>query len=180
MRQAMANAASQGDEWAAYSTLRRTTATYQGWPTAREGHGHGALVVVVGVTPHQGARESLAQGEAASREDGKESPPLDKEEAGQVRAVSEQGGMREADCHNRTDTTRSQERRTSTGKPDAWKAGTSGLTEGPTEKGRKIPRRRPTLLREGQTHKGWATSTSAAAYSTSFIRAATDTKSLHG
>ena len=127
MRQAMANAASQGDEWAAYSTLRRTTATYQGWPTAREGHGHGALVVVVGVTPHQGARESLAQGEAASREDGREPPPLDKEEAGQVLTACERGGMRDADHRNRTDTTRSQERRASTGKPDARKAGTSGV-----------------------------------------------------
>jgi hypothetical protein len=27
-----------------------------GWPTAREGQGHGVLVVVVGVTPHQGGR----------------------------------------------------------------------------------------------------------------------------
>ena len=34
-----------------------------GWPTGREPHGHGALVVVVGVTPHQGGRESRPQGE---------------------------------------------------------------------------------------------------------------------
>jgi len=106
-----------------------------GWPTAHEGQGHGAPIVVVGVTPHQGGQESCPQGEAASREDGSESPPVDKEEAGQVRAASERGGMRDADRHNRTDVNRSQERRASTGKPDAWKAGTSGLAEGPTEKG---------------------------------------------
>ncbi len=98
-----------------------------GWPTAREGQGHGAPTVVVGVTPHQGGQESCPQGEAASREDGRESPPVDKEEAGQVLAASERGGMRDADRHNRTDVSRSQERRASTGKPDAWKAGTSGV-----------------------------------------------------
>jgi hypothetical protein len=27
-----------------------------GWPTAREGQGHGGLIVVVGVTSHQGGR----------------------------------------------------------------------------------------------------------------------------
>jgi len=26
-----------------------------GWPTGREPYGHGAAIVVVGVTPHQGA-----------------------------------------------------------------------------------------------------------------------------
>jgi len=66
-----------------------------------------------------------------------------------VLAASERGGMRDADRHNRTDVNRRQERRASTGKPDAWKAGKSGLAEGPTEKGRKIPRRRPTLLERG-------------------------------
>jgi len=62
-----------------------------GWPTAREGHGHGAPTVVVGVTPHQGGQDSCPQGEAASREGGRESPPLDKEEAGQVLAASSRG-----------------------------------------------------------------------------------------
>ncbi len=123
-----------------------------GWPTARESHGHGAPAVVVGVTPHQGGQESCPQGEAASREDGREPPPLDKEEAGQVLAVFRWGGMRNADCRNRTDADHSQEWCASTGKPDARKAGMSGLAEGPTEKGRKIPRRRPTLLSgEGAT-----------------------------
>ncbi len=55
--------------------------------------------------------------------------------------------MRNADRRNRTDADHSQEWRASTGKPDAWKAGMSGLAEGPTE-------------------QGWATSTSPAAYST--------------
>ncbi|GAC1520259.1 MAG: hypothetical protein NVS2B16_27230 [Chloroflexota bacterium] len=36
-----------------------------GWPTAREGQGHRVLVVVVGVTPYQGNRESRSQGEGA-------------------------------------------------------------------------------------------------------------------
>ncbi len=62
-------------------------------------------------------------------------------------AASRRGGMRNADRRNRTDTDHSQEWRASTGKPDAWKAGMSGLAEGPTE-------------------QGWATSTSPAAYST--------------
>jgi hypothetical protein len=35
-----------------------------GWPTRRESQGHGVLMVVVGVTPHQGERESRLQGEA--------------------------------------------------------------------------------------------------------------------
>lgn len=35
-----------------------------GWPTGRESYGHGVLMVVVGVTPHRGERESLLQGEA--------------------------------------------------------------------------------------------------------------------
>ena len=34
-----------------------------GWPTGREPDGHGGAVVVVGVTPDRGARESRAQGE---------------------------------------------------------------------------------------------------------------------
>jgi hypothetical protein len=40
---------------------RRTT----GSPTGREPQGDGEPVVVVGVTPHQGARESRAQGDVA-------------------------------------------------------------------------------------------------------------------
>src|SRR5579859_3163596 len=35
-----------------------------GWPTVREDYGHGAWIVVVRVTPHQGGRESRPQGQA--------------------------------------------------------------------------------------------------------------------
>ena len=35
-----------------------------GWPTCREAYGHGVLIVVDGVTPIQGRRESRLQGEA--------------------------------------------------------------------------------------------------------------------
>ena len=35
-----------------------------GWPTGGDAYGHGVLMVVVGVTPHQGRRESRLQGEA--------------------------------------------------------------------------------------------------------------------
>lgn len=34
-----------------------------GWPSLREQKGHGAVVVLVGVTPDQGAEESSAQRE---------------------------------------------------------------------------------------------------------------------
>src|SRR5882672_4344605 len=36
-----------------------------GWSKGRESQDHGVLIVLVGVTPHQGARESRAQGEVA-------------------------------------------------------------------------------------------------------------------
>jgi hypothetical protein len=53
----------QGDEWTTYSALnvhnRRTT----GSPTGREPYGDGVSIVVVGVTPDQGGRESRPQGE---------------------------------------------------------------------------------------------------------------------
>jgi hypothetical protein len=54
----------QGDEWAAYVTLRRTTRTNAGSPTGRESYGDGGLVVVAGVTTGRGGRESRPQGEA--------------------------------------------------------------------------------------------------------------------
>jgi hypothetical protein len=34
-----------------------------GLPISREAHGNGASIVLVGVTPYQGARESQVQGE---------------------------------------------------------------------------------------------------------------------
>jgi hypothetical protein len=53
----------QGDEWDAYVTLPRTTGTNAGSPAGREPQGDGGLVVVAGVTPGQGGRESRLQGE---------------------------------------------------------------------------------------------------------------------
>ena len=53
----------QGDEWGAYVTLPRTTETNAGSPVGRESYGDGGLVVVAGVTPGQGGRESRPQGE---------------------------------------------------------------------------------------------------------------------
>ncbi|WP_228834530.1 reverse transcriptase/maturase family protein [Nocardia abscessus] len=53
----------EGDEWGAYVTLSRTTRTNAGSPTGRESYGDGGLVVVAGVTPGQGGRESRPQGE---------------------------------------------------------------------------------------------------------------------
>ena len=35
-----------------------------GWPTGGDAYGHAVLVVVVGVTPHRGGRESRLQGKA--------------------------------------------------------------------------------------------------------------------
>jgi hypothetical protein len=53
----------EGDEWDAYLTLERTAVTNVGSPTGRESYGDGGLVVVAGVTPGQGGRESRPQGE---------------------------------------------------------------------------------------------------------------------
>ncbi len=60
-----------------------------GWPTAREGHGHGVLILLVGVTPHQGDRETRSQGEGA-----------------QVSAVNAQGGVRDAQSRPCQETSR--------------------------------------------------------------------------
>ena len=62
---ALPSEGNQGDEWDAYVTLGRTTATNAGSPTGREPQGHGVPVVVVGATTHQGGRESRPQGEGA-------------------------------------------------------------------------------------------------------------------
>src|SRR6266508_1587021 len=61
MARAMPREGIQGDEWAAHVRRGRTT----GSPTGREPQGDGEPMVVVGVTPHQGARESRVQGEVA-------------------------------------------------------------------------------------------------------------------
>ena len=55
----------QGDEWGAYVTLGRTTRTNAGSPAGRGPQGDGVPTVVVGVTTHQGGRESRLQGEGA-------------------------------------------------------------------------------------------------------------------
>jgi len=60
-----------------------------GWPTGGDTYGHGGLIVLVGVTSHQGGRESRPQGEGA-----------------QVSAVAGQRGRRDADSHNCRGTTR--------------------------------------------------------------------------
>jgi hypothetical protein len=70
----------EGDEWAVYVTLFCTAGTNVGSPTGREPYGDGGLVVVVGVTPHQGRRESRLQGEG-----------------GQVIGYRGPGGMRNAE-----------------------------------------------------------------------------------
>ena len=46
-------------------TLLRTTGTNVGSPKGREPYGDGVPVVVAGVTPGQGGRESRPQGEVA-------------------------------------------------------------------------------------------------------------------
>jgi hypothetical protein len=53
----------EGDEWAAYVTLPRTTGTNAGSPMGRESYGDGGLVVVAGVATGPGGRESRPQGE---------------------------------------------------------------------------------------------------------------------
>jgi hypothetical protein len=73
----------QGDEWGAYVTLLRTAGTNAGSPAGREPYGDGVLVVVAGVTPGRGGRESRPQGEGA-----------------QVTGHAMPGGMRNAECRN--------------------------------------------------------------------------------
>src|SRR6266436_5249358 len=54
----------QGDDWGASGGLETGRAARNaGSPTGREPSGDGGLVVVDGVTPVQGARESRVQGE---------------------------------------------------------------------------------------------------------------------
>jgi len=62
-RQTMTNEVMQGDEWVAYSTLGRTTATYRRMAYSSREPGTRCPIVVVGVTPHQGTEESSGQGE---------------------------------------------------------------------------------------------------------------------
>ena len=64
-RGALPSEGNQGDESDAYVTLGRTTRTNAGSPVEREPQGDGVPTVVVGVTTHQGGRESRPQGEGA-------------------------------------------------------------------------------------------------------------------
>jgi hypothetical protein len=59
----MPNEGIQGDEWGTYVVLLRATKTNVGSPKGREPYGEGGPAVVVGVTPHQGGRESRLQGQ---------------------------------------------------------------------------------------------------------------------
>jgi len=74
----------EGDEWGAYVTLLRTTVTNVGSPNGRESHGDGGPVVVAGVTPGQGGRESRSQGE----------------EDQMIGHQQSSRGMRNAECRN--------------------------------------------------------------------------------
>ena len=62
-RGALPSEGNQGDEWDAYVVLGRMTGTNAGSPAGREPHGDGVPIVVVGVTTHQGGRESRPQGD---------------------------------------------------------------------------------------------------------------------
>src|SRR5216683_1032147 len=62
---AMPSEGIQGDEWGAYVALGSTTRTNAGSPAGCEPRGDGVPVVVVGVTTHQGGRESRLQGKGA-------------------------------------------------------------------------------------------------------------------
>ncbi len=68
-RGALPNEGNQGDEWDAYVTLGRMTATNAGSPTGREPHGHGVPIVVVRFTPHQGGREAVHRAKGHRRPD---------------------------------------------------------------------------------------------------------------
>src|SRR6266568_320172 len=60
---AMPSEGIQGDERGAWVALARMTGTNAGSPAGRESHGDRGPVVVAGVTPRQGGRESRPQGE---------------------------------------------------------------------------------------------------------------------
>ncbi len=61
----MKNDSTEGSERGTYSRLdtSRVEGTWDG-PPGREAQGHGAWIVLVGVTPDQGGQESWPQGEA--------------------------------------------------------------------------------------------------------------------
>jgi hypothetical protein len=89
----------------------RTTRTNAGSPMGRESHGDGGLVVVAGVAPRQGVRESRKQGEG-----------------GQVIGHHNPGGMRNAERRNGAGCP------VVTGEPVAGKSGTAGSDRWSLEK----------------------------------------------
>ena len=64
-RGAMPSEGIGGDGWGASVALARMTGTNAGSPNGRESKGGRSPVVVAGVTPRQGGRESRPQGEGA-------------------------------------------------------------------------------------------------------------------
>src|SRR3954469_13387228 len=118
----------QGDERGTSGTRGRRTRWKAGCPTGREAHGHGAAVVVAGVTTGQGARESRAQGEGQ-----------------QGSGVPVQGGTRNAARRNCPST---------------------HLREQAVTLESRMPGNGHVRFGGGPTEKGWATSTSRAAYPT--------------
>src|SRR5262249_61394806 len=60
----------QGDELGAYIALARMTGTNAGSPAGRESPGDRGPVVVAGVTPRRGGRESRPQGEGGQAVEG--------------------------------------------------------------------------------------------------------------
>src|SRR6516164_8839985 len=81
---AMPSEGIQGDERGAYLALARMTGTNAGSPAGRESHGDRGPVVVAGVTPRQGGRESRPQGEGGQAVEDDRMP----------------GGMRNAESRN--------------------------------------------------------------------------------
>src|SRR5260221_12138789 len=70
-----------------------------GSPTAREGQGDGAPIVVAGVTPGRGGRESRPQGEGAACESRPESM-LGTHGQGRCLPRPNRGGTRDAKCRD--------------------------------------------------------------------------------
>jgi hypothetical protein len=129
----------QGDEWATTFRSTRTTRTNAGSPTGRESHGDGGLVVVAGVAPRQGVRESRKQGEG-----------------GQVIGHHNPGGMRNAERRNGTGCP------VVTGEPVAGKSGTAGSDRWSLEKdlpnrnlASDLPVRRNWVCRSGAAEARW-------------------------
>src|SRR5690242_20314413 len=62
MGRALSNELNQGSERDTYNPLYVSHERNSGFPTDREVYGNGAAIVLVGVTPDQGAEENSVQG----------------------------------------------------------------------------------------------------------------------